>query len=159
MSSRKHASSPASRRSLLAPILAMGTAALAAACGGGAPPTNAPAGYGGSEAPDPTSIEQAQEQIARASEELGTSPAQQQPAAPPADQADTSSESAMREPKPSARAESKSESACASQCRALASMRRAVVALCRMTGADDARCKDATRTLTTSEQRVSACSC
>lgn len=51
------------------------------------------------------------------------------------------------------------EDRCASPCRALESMRRAVSALCRMTGGDDARCVDAKKTLSESEGRVSPCSC
>ncbi|MBS2014531.1 MAG: hypothetical protein JST00_16715 [Deltaproteobacteria bacterium] len=48
---------------------------------------------------------------------------------------------------------------CTSPCRALVSMRRAVAALCRMTGDADNRCVDAKRTLADSEGRVSPCSC
>lgn len=51
------------------------------------------------------------------------------------------------------------EDRCTSPCRALVSMRRAVTALCRMTGDTDARCVDAKKTLTDSEGRVSPCSC
>lgn len=49
--------------------------------------------------------------------------------------------------------------ACATPCRAIESMRRAVTALCRMTGEDDARCKDARHTLASSEERVRGCAC
>lgn len=48
---------------------------------------------------------------------------------------------------------------CATPCRAIESMRRAVTALCRMTGEEDARCKDAKQTLVTSEERVRGCAC
>lgn len=50
-------------------------------------------------------------------------------------------------------------SACGDGCRAITSMRRAVTALCRMTGDDDARCKDARETLRTSEAKLASCSC
>ncbi|AKV03417.1 hypothetical protein AKJ09_10080 [Labilithrix luteola] len=143
-----------------APRLGLATVlvgAVVVACGG-APEATAPSSYGRPETTEPATIAEAQDQIAHAAEEL-RAPGAAQPSAPPADHTGVSSDSAIREPSAAPRAEAKSESACASQCRALASMRRAVTALCRMTGADDARCKDATRTLTTSEQRVSACSC
>jgi hypothetical protein len=38
-------------------------------------------------------------------------------------------------------------------------MRRAVAALCRMTGEEDARCEDAKKTLNESESRVARCHC
>jgi hypothetical protein len=52
-----------------------------------------------------------------------------------------------------------SEDLCVSPCRALASMKRAVDALCRMTGDADTRCVDAKKTLTDSTTRVATCKC
>ncbi len=71
------------------------------------------------------------------------------PASTPAPEA-TGSESAVTQ---------KAEDRCASPCRALVSMRHAVTALCRMTGAEDARCVEAKKTLSDSETRVVPCSC
>jgi hypothetical protein len=48
---------------------------------------------------------------------------------------------------------------CAQPCNAIASMRRAVTALCRMTGEDDDRCRDARMTLRSSEAKLGACAC
>ena len=48
---------------------------------------------------------------------------------------------------------------CQTPCNAIASMKRAVGALCRLTGDDDTRCRDARQTLKDSEARASACVC
>jgi hypothetical protein len=48
---------------------------------------------------------------------------------------------------------------CATPCNAIASMRRAVEAICRMAGAGDARCTDARKTLGDSEAKVAPCGC
>ncbi len=48
---------------------------------------------------------------------------------------------------------------CASACRAIASMRRAGAAVCRLAGDDSDRCTKAKETLTDSEKRVAACAC
>lgn len=141
----------------LVPVLAL------AACGGAAeaPPrspakTSAPA-----DEREPTSIEEAEEQIARARAELavpgeaagGAAPGSAQPAAEP------SSDAARPSAAPRTEGALGSGDACASSCRALSSMRRAVSALCRMTGDEDARCADARRTLGESESRVATCHC
>jgi hypothetical protein len=102
-----------------------------------------------STAAEPGSIEEAQSQIATARAQLGGDGAPgrlaPQAAAPP------TADSATRP--------STQQDRCGSPCRALASMRRAVTALCRMTGNEDARCTDAKRTLVESEGRVAPCSC
>jgi len=49
--------------------------------------------------------------------------------------------------------------ACATPCHAIASMRRAVDAICRMAGAQDARCVAARKTLSDDEARVAPCGC
>jgi hypothetical protein len=127
-----------------------------------------------------TSVEDAQQQIAAAKAELAnvssrteSAPAKSGTFARPpgggdADRpADTSPPAPpMQSRKPSSPESSVTDSSrntgderCTSPCRALASMRRAVNALCRMTGTDDTRCADAKRTLVESEGRVSPCSC
>jgi hypothetical protein len=98
--------------------------------------------------PEPTTLEEAQAQLDRARTELGGAPAA--PASPMAPApAEASSE----------RASGYSADPCASSCRAIASMRRAVSAICRMAGDSDARCTDAKATLSQSEQRVASCHC
>lgn len=48
---------------------------------------------------------------------------------------------------------------CELACRALASMKRAADAVCRLAGETDPRCTDARRRVSESETRVAACSC
>jgi hypothetical protein len=48
---------------------------------------------------------------------------------------------------------------CASPCRALASMKRAVEALCRMTGESDTKCVDARKTLADNVGKTASCKC
>jgi hypothetical protein len=50
-------------------------------------------------------------------------------------------------------------SECEGACRAIASMRRAVDALCRLAGDTDDRCTDARATLSRCETRVAKCGC
>lgn len=154
-----------------------------AGCGGAAPGAASPATAApeakAPDAPsgDPSTVEQAQDQIAAAKAELAA-------AGGHASAADTSSRSTQEPPsatgtstppaagvaRPSATPPKKASApppaeaptgttSCGSPCRAIASMRRAVTALCRMTGADDTRCVDAKRTLTESQTRIAPCSC
>src|SRR5262249_41112383 len=105
--------------------------ALVAACGGAdRPPAEAPS-------QEPRTVEEAQGQIAHAKAELEgqtSQPAREEalpkdePRLPPEATADALPGSGT--------------AACISPCRALASMRRAVDALCRMTGDADARCTE-----------------
>ena len=154
--------------------------ALLLACGGGAP-AQAPKGEPSREdvpPKTPSSIEEAQTQIREAALALGTEHAESkadaastttaQPSTPAAEAPAKASPSAPPPRSPGAagsspRAEADmratSEDRCASPCRALASMRRAVEALCRMTGESDARCTSAHETLATSEGRVASCHC
>lgn len=132
-----------------------------AGCGGGggaasvaSPPQAAPK----AEESSPTTIEEAEAQIARAKDDLATSAKKARdfdvtpppPPAPPADE--------PRSPS-SARSEPVHAPQCVSPCRALASMRRAVDALCRLAGDADARCTDARKTLQDSAARVATCRC
>lgn len=153
-----------------------------AACGGAAPGAAAPASTAQeAKAPDafsdePSTVEQAQDrisaakaQIASAGESANTADKSSRYAPEPPSATGTSSPSAAGAARPSATPKKSSVPApaeaptattsCGSPCRAIASMRRAVTALCRMTGADDARCVDAKRTLTDSQTRIAPCSC
>ena len=135
---------------------------LVAACGGSnmreaAEPSR-------SDAPSPTTIEEAQDQIAEAQARLG-GPTEEKPAdkpapAPqvtPAPPAAESSDSKKKDEAP--KGGSVATSPCESPCRAFASMKRAVESLCRMTGETDERCIRARRTLETSTSRVATCLC
>lgn len=119
---------------------------------------------------EPTSIAEAQALIAAAKAELGNGgpgafaspphpPAEARTSEPPA----SSQTSPVLPSKPSTLpapgADSAPKDRCGGPCRALASMRRAVTALCRMTGGEDARCLDAKQTLADSERRIAPCSC
>ena len=140
------------------------------------------------EGPEPTTVEEAQADIARWRQVLipGSSStttsvsaghAPDHPAAPagapatapmPAPAPASESATSSREHAPSKTAESaddgrgaggKMSSQCATPCRAISSMRRSVTALCRLSGEEDARCVDARKTLTESEERVVSCGC
>ena len=142
-------------------------AALVNACGGaGAAPKAPPAQDrtpAAEETTEPASVEAAQAQIERARTELDpgrartmTEKAETAPAdhaAPPLPPDAAGGGRSEGRPSPQA------TDTCGSPCRALASMRRAVDALCRMTGDEDHRCVEARRTLTESTTRVGACSC
>ena len=177
---------PARSRSRSLQIGLAVAASVAAACGGAAPEaaaprTEAPAAQApeakAPEAPlgDPSTVEQALDQIAAAKAELaGARPGagavekadryapepQSEPSkatAPSAGPARPST--APRATRPSPADAPAGTSSCGSPCRAIQSMRRAVTALCRMTGTDDTRCVDARRTLSESQARIAPCSC
>ncbi len=156
------------------------SAASAASCGAAEAPSRVPEA---AIEPEPTSVDQAERMIARLNAELGarTKVASQPESAPAAPgersgapspstaDAQTAQTGVTVQEAPSQTSASKSSDSsvratdrCVSPCIALASMRRAVAALCRMTGDGDARCLDARRTLAASENRVSQtsrCSC
>ena len=141
-------------------LLSIGIVAAAAlaACGG-AGDAKAPAKAAEPMAPvrEPTSIEEAQEQIARARDEVALGEAKKADADKDSMKpgAATSGTTTPREESPRTAA----ADSCSQSCRALSSMRRAVTALCRMTGEEDARCSDAKKTLSDSESRVARCHC
>lgn len=123
-----------------------------AACGGAdkAPASPATGGAAAPEpAPEPRTVAEAQEQIEAAAKEL---------AGP-----DARAKSRSEESKPSSDAPrdeaAKRTSTCATPCRAIRSMRRAVDALCRMTGDADPSCEGAKKTLADNEARVATCGC
>ncbi|WP_394845738.1 hypothetical protein LZC95_53000 [Pendulispora brunnea] len=131
--------------------------------------------------PEPTTLEEAQAQLERAKVQLGATnapsadaagaSAPRAPAAPPQQPQAERAPAPAPPPAPASksmesksavqqyRAEEAVSDPCADSCRALASMRRAVAAICRIAGNADARCTDAKATLASSEQRVSTCRC
>jgi hypothetical protein len=124
-------------------------------------PANAP-----SSELEPDTVEAAQAQIEDARRALGmpraapsgsTAAAADAPPPPPPDAAKQSSSSAA--PSGGEAEYDAQRAACGSSCNAIASMRRAVAALCRIAGNTDNRCVDAKQTLDASEQRVASCGC
>jgi hypothetical protein len=152
-----------------------GSAALAACGGAGAgaeakAPAKADEPASTAREREPTSVEEAQELIARANADLSASEAgkklevdKDSAAAPPAPGGGSTGSTTTAKPTTPGVREESSRSApadlCSQSCRALSSMRRAVSALCRMTGDEDARCSDAKKTLEKSESRVARCHC
>jgi len=123
----------------------LGLAAGCAAVGAGAPEAKSVM------EPEPTTVEQAQAQLERAHEQIEGAPS------PPA----TPGGGAVA-PAPVAPSEATQQtggSACATACRAITSMRRAVDAICRIAGTADARCTAARKTLSDDEARVVPCGC
>ncbi|HEY8077557.1 MAG TPA: hypothetical protein VIF62_25700 [Labilithrix sp.] len=150
--------------------IAVLAALVVSACGGAA--DMSPKSPESNATPEPTTVEEAQAQIARAQQDLGgtsraseasstpASDAKREAPAPPPPPPPPMSPSASRPADVAAKAQATTDTdRCQSPCRAIASMRRAVGALCRMTGDDDARCLDAKKTLTESESRVAPCGC
>jgi hypothetical protein len=132
-----------------------------AACGG-AGEAKAPAKASEPEAVtrEPNSIEEAQQQIERARADL--SPAADKKLEYDHDSMSPGSTTTVKPttpPREEASGRSAPADSCSHSCRALSSMRRAVSALCRMTGEEDARCSEAKKTLEQSESRVAACHC
>lgn len=159
-----------------APVLfvVLAGSVVLAACGGAAEssaPAKAPAGAGApadsAPEPEPKTIAEAQDQIDRLRADLSTdlkkSEADKDTArTAPGSGASTSSTASKPATSPAVReeaAKAESHDRCASSCRAITSMRRAVTALCRMTGDEDSRCSDARKTLSESESRVAQCHC
>lgn len=149
-------------------------ASLLAACGGATEPAaKAPAAPPPAEASagsEPRTVAEAQAEIARTRAVLeGPAPKKEAKAsdAPSPEQGTPPLPApAKSEPRKDTRREGDkggvsddASSACSDSCRALASMRRAVGALCRMTGDDDARCLDARKTLADSEGKLPTCRC
>jgi hypothetical protein len=153
----------------------IGAAAALAACGGA---EGAPAKAPMAKEPDtadqkePTSVAEAQDQIDRARARLADAENEKKKsekeidkdsAAPAGGAGSTPSSTTTVKPGTAPAREETAKAAavdsCTQSCRALSSMRRAVSALCRMTGDTDNRCSDARRTLSESESRVAGCHC
>jgi len=126
--------------------------------------------------PEPTTIEEAQADIDRWRAQLEPHPTAPSGAAdaPPgggpavtAPQPTAPPPGVAAQPNMESDASTKSEerdaggvpAECVTPCRAIASMRRSVAALCRLAGETDARCIDARKTLESSERRVARCGC
>ena len=137
-------------------FVALAPLALIAGCGGARAGNEAPAAPASTlvEA-EPATLEEAEAELARARAALGVTDGD----APPA----IAESTPAPEPAPMDRGEAttatKEEDGCVSTCRAIGSMRRAVSAICRLAGDADARCEDARKTLTSSEQSVASCRC
>ncbi|MDB4938133.1 MAG: hypothetical protein JWP87_5105 [Labilithrix sp.] len=165
-------------RSILTPLTPIALASVlagVAACGGaaegGMPASKSPGAAPPADSA-PSTIEEAQQQIAAARAELAGASASESsrfapeppaaaPPPPPASEPSrpSSTDSSAQRPSAAPKANADAADRCGSPCRALASMRRAVTALCRMTGDEDTRCVDAKRTLTDSKARIAPCSC
>jgi hypothetical protein len=151
----------------LAPVFALTLAlgALVIACGGAAPapksPTSMPEDTEAEPDPDaePETIEEAEAAIAYARAALEGGPGDGLEAADEAPSQPGASPTAEPAPAAPPRPKAPGRDPCASPCRAIASMRRAVSALCRMTGDEDPRCEEARKTLEGSEARVQRCGC
>jgi hypothetical protein len=149
------------RLPLVLPLLIFAVLSLAAGCGG-APAKGAEAPSSAVQEPEPATVEEAQVQLDRAKQQLGEAggaPAQgssatsmSQPSSPSGDAPTRHESKANAEP-------AATPSPCESPCRAIASMRRAVSAICRIAGDADARCDGAKKTLADSESRVKTCGC
>ena len=160
----------------------LGAGVVLAALGGCAAESKAPASPAtGGAAPkaevleaEPATIEEAQARLERArallggvvpglsapSTGAGTTSTTAAPTLPPAGTRETESTRGTLQSAGKAGAdEDQRRSRCATPCNAIASIRRAVEAICRMAGADDARCTDARKTLADSEAKVSPCGC
>jgi hypothetical protein len=129
--------------------------------------------------PEPTSVDEAQADIDRWSAQLGIASAQPSPTTSPAGTGAGPVPPPAAPPRPaqmepqstaaptSVSSESgggdtraaDSSSQCVSPCRAIASMRRSVAALCRLAGEDDPKCVAARKTLDEGERRVARCGC
>lgn len=134
-------------------LLGIGSSLIAVGCGS-APAPNAPTMPAEN---SPRTVEDAELAIARARSEIDAFAGS---AKTPANEPSTSPTEAPKKP-PSAplSASPSTDAACSTPCRALASMRRAVGALCELTGEADARCTEAKKTLAESTSRVGACVC
>ena len=117
------------------------------ACGGSAPMAStagAPV-----EEPEPTTVEQAEEQIRQARARLEPNAKALSADAKVASESAPAAPQAASEPAPAPAPRSESQ-----ECRALHSLERATKALCRLTRDDDPRCKDATVALEQDRSRI-----
>lgn len=122
-----------------------------AACGG----AQSPAGASPPAAEPvfaPTTIEEAEAQIREAEAALGRGEAPEVATAGAATSRAAADDAVAAEPKDR-------RDPCRTSCRALASMTRAVEALCRMTSDADARCAKGRATLAESQARAASCGC
>jgi hypothetical protein len=117
--------------------------------------------------PEPSTVEEAQAQLDRALSELrkvtpggtGAAGGTVQSASPPATSQPTTAGVGGETRGDTSLNQRSADARCQTGCRAIASMRRAVAALCRLAGEQDTRCTDARRTLGDSETKVAGCGC
>ena len=111
-------------------------------------------------AAEPATIEEAQAQLARARSDLGGWTG---PGGAHLDSTSTTKPAEGEERKkveqPLSTGDLREGPACATACRAIGSMKRAVDAICRMAGEADPRCTDARKTLADSVERTAGCGC
>jgi hypothetical protein len=136
------------------PRLFLAALPLIAACGGASGKSPA-APSSAVQEPEPTTVEEAQAQLDRAKQQLGGAPAAGAAAADAPSRGESKTGASGATPN----AESPPPSPCASPCHAIASMRRAVSAICRIAGDADILCEGAKKTLADSESRVKTCGC
>ncbi len=136
-------------------LLGIGSSLIAVGCGA-APAPNAPSVPAET---SPRTVEEAELAIARARSEIDAfagsakTPANQPSAAP------TEAPKRPAAPTEPLSVSPSADAACSTPCRALASMRRAVGALCELTGEADTRCTEAKKTLAESSSSVGSCTC
>jgi len=139
MSARSHAT--LARLALASFALGLG------ACGGSAP--TASTASAPVEEPEPTTVEQAEEQIRQARARLEPSAKALSVDTQVASEAAPAAPQGAPAPAPAPGPRSESQ-----ECRALHSLERATKALCRLTSDDDPRCKDATVALEQDRSRI-----
>ncbi len=142
-------------RRLSAGLLLLACPVWLGACGGAAEKAPASPSTGSPPpaevtAPEPRTVREAQDQIAHAAREIADP--ERLPSARSEEPRPTTAE-------PTREDEATKKAWCAMPCQAIRSMRRAVDALCRMTGHGDPACADAKKTLTENEARVAPCGC
>ncbi|HEY8087975.1 MAG TPA: hypothetical protein VIF09_09020 [Polyangiaceae bacterium] len=139
-------------------LVSVCVAGCAASATGGASPTTAePAAES---AREPASIEEAQAQLARARADLGGWVAPDGKSRLDSTSKEPAEERKLEQPTSPATGDFRDAAGgCATACRAMGSMKRAVDAICRMAGEADPRCTEARKTLTDSAGRVVGCGC
>jgi hypothetical protein len=146
------------RRHVFAISMCIANVAALAACGGAAAPAGA---QYASPTREPTTIEEAQAQLENARAELEPGTKKTESGSPTSSPVTPAPAPALSSSAPAGAADQSAgpQPECVTRCRAIASMRRAVAAICRMAGEEDARCTDARKVLQESEARVASCSC
>jgi hypothetical protein len=109
-------------------------------------------------APEPSTVEEAQAQLARAHAQVGGAPSDALHADSSGGAGGAADEATTKSSEQPVEGDTR-KSPCAVACNAIASMKRAVDAICRMTGEADPRCLEARKTLADDDAKVARCSC
>lgn len=156
---------------MLALALGCARGAESSAPKSGAEPAAPAGGFAVSPEPEPATLAEAEELLARAQAELdqlalneprapagapAPAPATAAPAEAPRDQADRAEQSAAAE---SEAAPAPRPNPCETACRAFASLERASAAVCRLDGAGGQRCERARQIRDGAARRVASCGC